>query len=209
MVYKEERILFPLSMQTLSEKEWIEVRRGEDELGYVLARPAAKWPSRGDAETGTASSTGGLLGLMTGELSLEQVNLIFTHLPVDLSFVDENDAVRFYSEGPDRIFPRSPAVIGRKVQHYHPPKSVHMVQEILDAFRAGTRSVAEFWIQIRGRFIHIRYLAIRDGAGAYRGCLEVSQDVSHIRDLEGEQRLLEWKSSTRVGDEAGVKGDRP
>jgi uncharacterized protein len=194
MVYKEEKILFPMSLETLSAEDWVEVRRGEDELGYVLAKPAAPWPS-GQAGPVGPSAAGGLVGLMTGELSLDQVNLIFSHLPVDLSFVDETDTVRFYSEGPARIFPRSPAVIGRKVQNCHPPKSVHVVQQILDSFRAGTQSMAEFWIQLQGRFVHIRYLAIRDESGAYRGCLEVSQDVTEIRRLQGERRLLEWESA--------------
>lgn len=193
MVYKEEKILFPLALQTLTDEEWVEVRRGEDELGYGLSRPAAAWPGRDSTAKETAAPDAGLLELLTGKLTLEQVNLIFTHLPVDLSFVDENDEVRFYSEGPHRIFPRSPAVIGRKVQMCHPPKSVHVVQEILDSFRAGKKDVAEFWIQLHGKFIHIRYFAVRDKAGAYRGCLEVSQDVTGIRKLEGEQRLLDWK----------------
>jgi len=194
MIYKEEKILFPLALATLTEEEWIEVRRGEDALGYALAQPAAPWPPAVDAPKVEArpQPAEGLLRLLTGELSLEQVNLVFTHLPVDLSFVDENDTVRFYSEGPRRIFPRSPAVIGRKVQMCHPPKSVHIVQEILDAFRAGRQSVAEFWIEMQGRFIHIRYLAVRDKTGAYRGCLEVSQDVTEIRKIQGERRLLDW-----------------
>jgi DUF438 domain-containing protein len=194
MVYKEEKILFPMSLQTLASEEWGEIRRGEDELGYVLAKPSAPWPEDAGAGSDARPSAGSLLGLMTGELSLEQLNLLLTHLPVDLSFVDENDTVRFYSEG-ERIFPRSPAVIGRKVQNCHPPKSVHTVQEILDSFRAGKKDVAEFWIQLKGRFIHIRYFAIRDDGGAYRGCLEVSQDVTGIRELEGERRLLEWQDS--------------
>ena len=116
---------------------------------------------------------------------------MLTHLPVDLSFVDENDEVRYYSATPERIFPRSPAVIGRKVQNCHPPKSMDKVQQILDDFRAGTRCVAEFWIQMQGKFIHIRYFALRDEDGAYRGCLEVSQEVSGIRALEGQKRLLD------------------
>jgi hypothetical protein len=198
MVYKEEKILFPLALQTLSEDEWVDLRRGEDELGYALAKPAAPWPSGQGAAPASPSAAGqGLLGLLTGELSLDQMNLIFTHLPVDLSFVDETDTVRFYSEGLARIFPRSPAVIGRKVQNCHPPKSVHVVQDILDSFRAGKQSVAEFWILLHGKFIHIRYLAIRDKAGVYRGCLEVSQDVTEIRQLQGEHRLLEWKRAAQ------------
>jgi len=179
-------------------RQALDEHEGEDDLGYVLATPAADWPGSNHAVAAASSVAdatrhGGLEGLMTGDISLEQLNLILTHLPVDLSFVDETDTVRFYSEGPERIFPRSPAVIGRKVQNCHPPKSVHMVQDILDSFRAGTQSLAEFCIELGGKFIHIRYFAIRDKENAYRGCLEVSQDVTGIRALEGERRLLEWE----------------
>jgi DUF438 domain-containing protein len=190
MIYKEEKILFPMTLETLSHEEWVEVRHGEDELGYVIAKPAAPWPADAPVAPTKTSGSAGLLDVMTGAISIEQLNLILTHLPVDLSFVDEDDTVRFYSEGPDRIFPRSPAVIGRKVQFCHPPKSVHLVQNILDSFRAGDKTTAEFWIQLQGRFIHIRYFAVIDGAGTYRGCLEVSQDVTAIRQLEGERRLI-------------------
>jgi hypothetical protein len=120
------------------------------------------------------------------------VNLLLKLLPVDISFVDENDTVAYYSATPDRVFPRSPGVIGRLVQKCHPPKSLHVVQRILDDFRAGKKDTAEFWIQMGGKFIHIRYFAVRDRAGEYRGCLEVSQDVTGIRELEGERRLLDW-----------------
>lgn len=132
-----------------------------------------------------------LLPLETDALTLEQINLLLTTLPVDVTFVDEHDEVRFYSQTRDRIFPRTPAVIGRKVQHCHPPESVHRVQQILDDFRAGTRDAAEFWIQMGGRFIHIRYFPLRDAAGAYRGTLEVTQDIAPLRALTGERRLLE------------------
>ncbi|KPJ61461.1 MAG: hypothetical protein AMJ46_01900 [Latescibacteria bacterium DG_63] len=194
MVYKEEKILFPMALEAISEQEWAEIRRGEDELGYVLAKPAAGWSGRDAAETKRGPSAEGVLELSTGKLSPDQLNLILTHLPVDISFIDEDDTVRFYSEGPERIFPRSPAVIGRKVQKCHPPKSVNVVQEILDSFRARKQDVAEFWIQLEGKFIHIRYFAVRDKAGAYRGCLEVSQDVTGIRSLDGERRLLQWET---------------
>ena len=199
MVYKEEKILFPLALQTLTDGEWAEVRRGEDELGYALEKPAADWPAHSPAPSPPPAPANApeLLPLKTGALSLEQLNLILTHLPVDLSFVDESDTVRFYSEGPARIFPRSPAVIGRKVQQCHPPKSVHIVQEILDAFRNGSKDVAEFWIPLGGKFIHIRYFAVRDADKKYRGCLEVSQDVTAIRTLQGEQRLLSWMKPSK------------
>lgn len=196
MVYKEEKILFPMCLQMLSEEEWAEIRRGEDDLGYVIAQPAASWPHGAPAEPTAEIKPAGLLALVTGELSLDQVNLIYSHLPVDLSFVDENDVVRFYSEGPQRLFPRSPAVIGRKVQKCHPPKSVQMVEEILQAFRAGKQNVAEFWIETQGKFIFIQYAAVRDKDGTYRGCLEISQDATRIRALEGERRLLQWASDS-------------
>jgi DUF438 domain-containing protein len=125
--------------------------------------------------------------------SLEVIDLVLRHLPLDLSFVDENDVVRYYSESKERIFPRTPAAIGRTVQNCHPPRSVHTVNRILESFRAGKKNVAAFWIPMGPRFIHIRYFAVRDGAGKYRGCLEVTQDIGEIRALEGERRLLDWK----------------
>jgi PAS domain S-box-containing protein len=133
------------------------------------------------------------LSLDTGQLTLQQINLMLKHLPVDISFVDENDELRYYSDTPERIFTRTPAVIGRKVQNCHPPKSVHVVERILDAFRSGSKDVAEFWIEMHGRFVHIRYFAMRDKEGRYRGTLEVSQDVTDIRKLKGEKRLLDWE----------------
>jgi len=133
-----------------------------------------------------------LLNLKTGRLTLEQIDLMLRALPVDVSFVDENDTVLYYSEKKDRIFTRVPGVIGRKVQNCHPVKSVNIVERILEAFRAGKKDTAEFWIQLAGRFIHIRYFAVRDEQGRYRGCLEVSQDVTEIRQLEGQRRLLDW-----------------
>ena len=173
MIYKEEKILFPMAMQQLTAEEWVEEKRGEDELGYVLAKPAVaiKPSSLGVAPVAgppaaAAPGAAGLLPLGTGALSLEVVDLLLRHLPIDISFVDENDVVRYYSEGKERIFPRTPAAIGRSVQNCHPPRSVATVNRILDSFRAGTKDVAEFWISMGGRFIHIRYFAIRDGAGA-------------------------------------------
>ena len=121
------------------------------------------------------------------------MTLLLTHLPIEISFIDENDTVRFYSDTPERIFPRSPGVIGRKVQNCHPRKSVHIVNQILDAFKEGKKDIAEFWIQFNGKYIHIRYFAVRDKNGTYQGTLEVTQDVTGIRKLEGEQRLLSWQ----------------
>jgi DUF438 domain-containing protein len=129
--------------------------------------------------------------LTNGDLTIRQIDMMLKNLPVDITFVDENDTVRYYSETPKRIFKRTPAVIGRKVQICHPPASVDKVIKILEDFRAGKRDVAEFWIQMSGKFIHIRYFAMRDEAGDYKGTLEVSQDLTELRKLEGEKRLLD------------------
>jgi PAS domain S-box-containing protein len=131
--------------------------------------------------------------LRTGKLSLPQLTLMLTHLPVDLTFVDADGFVRFYSDSPERIFPRSPAVIGRHVEKCHPPKSLDKVMQIASSFKNGEKDVAEFWIQMNERFIYIRYFAVRDDAGEYVGTLEVSQDVTEIRKLQGERRLLDWE----------------
>ena len=193
MIYKEEHILFPMALEALSEDEWGKVRKGEEEIGYSWIRPAVEWkPAAGSFQQQLLEEKVGSLNLNTGQLTPEQVNLMLMHLPVDLSYVNEQDEVIYYSATPERIFPRSPGVIGRKVQNCHPPKSMSMVQKILDEFRAGRRSYADFWIQMQGKFLLIKYFAIRDGDGAYRGCLEVSQDVTEIRKLEGQKRLLDW-----------------
>ncbi|MBN2311951.1 MAG: DUF438 domain-containing protein [Candidatus Hydrogenedentes bacterium] len=193
MIYKEENILFPLCLQLLSEEDWRDVYQGEEDIGYALVQPEATWKPSGASSASGPASGFNALPLDTGLLTLEQVNLMLTHLPVDISFVDEHDVVRYYSEAPKRIFPRSPGVIGRKVQNCHPPKSLHLVTRILEEFRAGNRDVAEFWIEIGDRFIHIRYYAMRTIAGQYKGCLEVSQDVTGIRALTGQRRLLDWE----------------
>jgi DUF438 domain-containing protein len=198
MIYKEEKILFPMALEKLSAEEWAEVKRGEDELGYGFAKPAVALPLLNGrpapvmAAPAAAPAATGMLNLGTGALSLEVVDLMLRHLPIDISFVDENDVVRYYSDSKERIFPRSPAAIGRNVKNCHPPKSVATVNRILDSFRAGTQNVAEFWIEMGGKFIHIRYFAVRDSAGSYRGCLEVTQDVGAIRALTGQRRLLDW-----------------
>lgn len=193
MIYKEEHILFPMALETLSEDDWTKVRQGEDEIGYAWIKPADEWRPLGVSfQQVLLTEKVGSLNLDTGQLTAEQVNLILTHLPVDISFVNENDEVVYYSQTAERIFPRSPGIIGRKVQNCHPPKSVDVVEKILQEFKSGNKDSAEFWIQMKGRFIHIRYFAVRDRNGNYRGTLEASQDVTGIKRLEGEKRLLDW-----------------
>ncbi|MBW6467419.1 MAG: DUF438 domain-containing protein [Brevefilum sp.] len=200
MIYKEEKILFPAALQRLTEQEWAEIRAQEDEIGYFDVKVSEAWQPQDVAdETEPAASPAAeayalpddLIPLATGALTRDQINLMLTHLPVDVTFVDEHDRVRYFSQGRERIFDRSPAIIGREVTKCHPPQSVHRVTIILDDFRAGKRDLAEFWIQMGGQFIHIRYFALHDAQGAYKGCIEVSQNVTHIRALEGERRLLD------------------
>jgi len=197
MFYKEENILFPTAMEKLSEEEWAAIRAQEPEVGYCYLEPGsqelpeAALPEATLPPVEARGADGGLLHLDTGALTVQEVNLLLTHLPVDVTYVNKDDAVRFFSQTRERLFPRSPAIIGRQVQKCHPPASVHQVQRILDDFRGGRRDVAEFWIQLQGKFVHIRYFAMRDEQGEYQGTLEVTQDITPIRALEGERRLLD------------------
>ncbi len=215
MFFKEENILFPTSMQLLTGEDWRAIRAQEGEVGYAYVEPGDQWPPGGvpAAPEMTAvvpeqvapaplpearALASVLLHLDTGTLSPEEVNLILNALPVEITYVDENDTVRYFNRPRERTFLRPPAVIGRKVQKCHPPASLHRVQRILDEFRAGKRGVIPApthvdgtGIQMQGRFIHLRYFPLWDEQGAYRGTLEVVQDVTDIRALEGERRLLD------------------
>ena len=200
MIYKEERILFPTALERLTEEDWLATHAQELDFGFSYVTRGSDWPNKDsqpekinaileEKEKRTEPMT--QFPLTTGDLSISQINMLLTHLPVDITYVDENDTVLFFSETPDRIFKRTAAIIGRKVQNCHPPKSMDKVQKIIDDFKAGTRDKAEFWIQMNGMFIHIRYFALHDANGTYKGTLEVSQDLTHLRELEGEKRLLD------------------
>lgn len=192
MVFKERRVLFPMCLETLTEDEWLEVKEQSGEIGYTLIEPEDGWkPVRDKKAEAAKPAPEGLLRFATGALSQEEVDLIFSHLPVDITFVDRDGAVRYFSAPKDRIFTRTPAIIGRKVQNCHPPASVHVVERIVEEMKSGKRDVAEFWINMQGRLIYIRYFAVRDAGGGYRGVLEVTQDVTRIRELQGEKRLLD------------------
>lgn len=211
---KEETILYPTSLAMISPAEFEEMKEGDREIGFAFIEPEAslaKQPTQTPAaETSEfAAELQALLGkygysvgndkdqvleVKTGKLTLEQINLIFRHLPVDISFVDENELVKFYSDTPHRVFPRSKNVIGRQVTNCHPRSSVHIVREIVDKFRNGEQDKAEFWINKPGLFIYIIYYAVRDEAGRFRGVLEMMQDCTHIRDLEGSRTLLTWEA---------------
>jgi DUF438 domain-containing protein len=192
MTEKEGRFLFPMVAENLSEADWGAVQAQWGEFPAALVEPEGEWrPQPAAAPERTAEvPPDDAVRLPSGHLTLHQLTAMLDALPLDITFVDADDRVAYFSEGRDRVFARNRAIIGRRVQDCHPPSSVHIVQRILDEMRAGSRDVAEFWIVLGGRFVHIRYFAVRDGAGAYLGCLEATQDVAGIRALEGERRLL-------------------
>ncbi len=197
MIYKEEQILLPMCLERFTADEWAEIWASSPRYGWCLVAPRECYNPAG-AQIPQAPAAGGV-SLPTGALSMEQLAAIFSTLPVDLTFVDADDRVAFFSEGPHRVFARSRAIIGRKVQNCHPPRSVDVVERILGDFKAGRQNVAEFWIQFTGRFVHIRYFAVRSEEGRYLGTLEVTQDVGSIRALEGERRLLEYAEPVGAG----------
>ena len=221
-MHKEEAILYPTSMAMISLKEFDEMKEGDQEIGFAFfdvareetAHTAEKAPE--EAPAGFAADLQALLGkygytaggsdkldVTTGRLTLEQINLIYKHLPIDISFVDENELVCFYSDTDHRIFPRSKNVIGREVMNCHPKKSAHVVREVIDKLRSGEQDRAEFWINKPGLFIYIVYVAVRDKDGKFRGVLEMMQDCTHIRALEGSQTLLTW-AGENVSDKASA-----
>jgi DUF438 domain-containing protein len=207
LINVEENRLLPNALQLLKAEDWEEMYEGDSEIGWMLATPPARYPAikeeSADPEYIHPSLDKKKRKLPfsledrnhydEGYLTPEQVNFIFKFLPVDITYVDENDRVVFYNRGDERVFPRSAGIIGREVKFCHPPKSVDQVLKILEEFKAGRQDVADFWITFKGKFVHIRYFAVRDEEKNYRGVIEMSQDVTEIRALEGEKRLLDWK----------------
>lgn len=187
---KENNILFPASQRVLTDREWEEIKKGFDDIGYCCFTPGLKKKEEEKKEE-LKLEKDELITFPTGSIKIDELEAILNTLPVDITFVDKNDEVRYFSESKDRIFLRTKAVIGRKVQSCHPQESLHKVQQILDDFKKSTREVAEFWINYKGRMIHIRYFPLRDKEGKYLGCLEVTQDVTEIKKIEGEKRLLD------------------
>lgn len=200
MFQKEEEILFPMSNSTLTEIDWFEIYKQSDEAGYCLIEVNEKWApeSAGTAEAPERTESSRIL-LPTGGFTPEELGAVFASMPFDLTFVDKDDNVRFFTEGTDRIFKRSKAILGRKVQFCHPPSSVDVVERILSDFKSGKQNKAEFWINFRGRFVHIAYHALRGRQNEYLGTLEVTQDLTDLRALEGERRILSYDSPKEDG----------
>ncbi|PKL24210.1 MAG: DUF438 domain-containing protein [Spirochaetae bacterium HGW-Spirochaetae-3] len=216
MAFMEEKILFPNALKRLSDADWAAVRVGEDAIGFAWIEPGAAWDpalvgsQRAGASGGayanlaaaiegakagvvpTALGPGSSIPLSVGALPLDVLDRVLKSLPIDVSFVDADDKVMYYSDSPHRVFPRSPGIIGRSVENCHPPKSVAVVTSILEAFRKKEKDKAEFWIEMNGRFIVISYKPIYDDDGVYLGTLEMSWDATDTRALQGQRRLLDW-----------------
>ncbi len=195
MIYKENNILFPMALESLSEHDWVKVRTGEEEIGFAWITPGNEWKpiTPLDIHQSVEAKVDPEIKLNTGSLTEKELDLVLRNLPLDISFVGPNETVKYYSATEERIFPRSPAVIGRSVINCHPRKSFNKVQRIMTQFKEGKKKKAMFWLTIKGRFLIIGYYAIRDDEGKFMGTLEVSQDVTEIRSLEGEKRLLNWE----------------
>jgi DUF438 domain-containing protein len=196
----EEMVLFPNSLDLLTEKDWISMRQGEEEIGWMLSETPVPFPnveyihpSEDFTKREMTFSLENTSHYDEGYMSVEQVNLLLKTMPLDLTFVDENDKVIFYNRGEERVFPRSAGIIGREVKFCHPPKSVGTVLKIIESFKNGTQNEASFWINFKERLIYIRYFAVRDADKNYKGVIELSQDITDIKKIEGEQRLLDWE----------------
>ncbi|MDO5738254.1 MAG: PAS domain-containing protein [Eubacteriales bacterium] len=229
LISKEEQVLYPTSLVLIPEAEFEVMKEGDREIGYAWIDPeqtelavqgqpdsTPAYNEKSDAMlselltvfekygVGEIAAKDSKLKVAQGELTLEQINLIYKHLPVDLSYVDENEIVRFYSDTAHRVFPRSKNVIGRDVKNCHPRKSVHIVEEIIEKFRSGEQDTAEFWINKPDLFIYIFYTAVRDDEGKFRGVLEMMQDCTHIRSLKGSQTLLNWGKAEPAEENAEI-----
>lgn len=215
MIFMEEKILLPTALRKLTDLTWAKIRRGEPQIGYAWVVPGNLWDadlifaaqpvsfetqeasaeaaSTNQADRGEsgAAEQNDTVNLDVGVMTVHQVNLMLKHLPFDVTYVDEEDKVRYYSQGRERHFPRSPGIIGRSVQNCHPPKSVHVVEQIVDSFRKKEKDSADFWIRMGEKLIYIRYFPVFDDEGVYRGVVEVTQDIAEIQSLEGEKRLLD------------------
>ena len=230
LMQKEETVLYPTSLAMIRPAEFEEMKSGDREIGFAWIRVGKEAPKADTSKEttpataaagfanelasllgkygfGGGSTPGTLLEVATGQMTLEQINLVYKHMPVDFSYVDENEIVRFYTDTDHRVFPRSKNVIGRDVKNCHPRTSVHLVEEIIEKFRRGEQNEVDFWINKPGLFIYIYYVAVRDEEGRFRGVLEMMQDCTRIRSLEGSRTLLSWDKSNKAASKHG--DDKP
>ena len=195
MIFKEENILFPMVMETLSEDEWFIIEEGSSEIGYCLLDNVAKWePVRVNVvkkveNEGEEPSNNGYVKFDAGIMSPDEINAVLNTLPLDMTFVDKDGIVKYFTQGKERIFARTKAIIGREVKNCHPPASVHIVEQIVEDLSSGKKDHEDFWIRMGNKFAYIRYFAVRNAKGEYLGTIEVTQDIKPIQDITGEKRL--------------------
>ena len=205
MIFKEEQIMFPMVLDNFTQDEWLEIEQSSAEIGYTLLDSVKCWEpvntkvsKKTKADESADGSTSGTIQkdsaakilFDAGSLTAEEINSIFNTVPIDMTFVDANNRVKYFTQGKERIFPRPVTIIGREVKHCHPPKSVHIVEQIVEDLKSGKKDNEDFWIKMGEAFVYIRYFAVRNKQGEFLGTLEVSQNIKPITELEGEKRLM-------------------
>jgi DUF438 domain-containing protein len=191
MIFKEENIMLPMLLEVLTGEEWKHIADQSGEIGYCLIPEPPVWgPKEVKTPAPAVAVQAGDVTLPTGYLSVQEVTALLDTLPVDITFVGKDDTVRYFSQGAERVFPRTKAIIGRKVTDCHPPASVHIVEGIVADFKSGKKDHEDFWIHMGDKYVYIRYYAVRDAAGEYLGVLEVTQDIAPVQQISGEKRLV-------------------
>ena len=194
MIYKEEHILFPMVLESLSEDEWLKIMEASGEIGYTLIQPGNQWKPKqakeGEKRKDQSHTTAGDISFDAGMMSAEEANALLNTLPIDITFVDKKGAVKYFSQGKERIFARPKTILGREVKNCHPPASVHIVEKIVKDLESGKKDHVDFWLHMDGKYVYIRYYAVRNRKGEYLGVAEVTQDIQPIQEITGEKRLL-------------------
>ncbi|SHE82647.1 DUF438 domain-containing protein [Alkalibacter saccharofermentans] len=192
MIFKEENILFPMILEKFNDKEWQSILEESDEFGYVFVKPIHEWkPKEEEPKPAESVWLQGQVQFDAGFMLPEEINAMLNVLPVDITFVDKNGKVKYFSQGKERIFARPKTIIGREVKNCHPPSSVHIVEKIVEDLKSGKKDHEDFWINFGDKFVLIKYFAVRDADGEFLGVVEVSQDVKPIQELQGEKRLAD------------------
>jgi len=204
MIFKEDEIMFPMVLDTFTHDEWVEIEQASEEIGYTLLESVNKWKTTSinkevdeDQQVAEAKNIGKVgrnskteILFDAGSLTAEDVNAILNTVPLDMTFVGADGKVKYFTQGTERVFDRPLTIIGREVKNCHPPKSVHIVEEIIEDIKSGKKDHEDFWLRMGDMFVYIRYFAVRNKQGEYLGILEVTQNIKEITELEGEKRLV-------------------
>ena len=193
MIFKEENILFPTLLEKISHSDWVEIFKQMLNTEFFFIQPPKEIFETKDIikKNKKAEFRDGYIEFPTGKLTLEEIRCILNTLPIDITFIDKNEIVKYFSDSENRIFLRTPSVIGREVKNCHPPQSLKAVEKVITDLRDGLKQSHDFWIRIKGRMIYIRYFAVRDEFSNFLGILEVTQDITEIKKIEGEKRLAD------------------